>query len=205
MSLAQSARLDEQKNLSCLLKATALLVARRIPLTVEIVGDGPLRGALEGEAAALGISHVVRFWGLRADVPEFLKRWHAAVLPSWHEGQSNFLMEAMAARLPIAASDIAGNRELLHDGQAGRLFSPRAPGVGGNPAAFQRSPQQADGLGERARQFIEVYSVEAMVRAHVALYERLLRRVLPRVKRLDAVRVVNEPARVADAGGSPPA
>jgi glycosyltransferase involved in cell wall biosynthesis len=200
------ARLDEQKNLSCLLRATARLVADGVPVTIEIVGDGPLRGALEKEAATLGVSRLVTFWGLRPNVGEFLKRWHVAVLPSWHEGQSNFLMEAMAARLPIAASDIPGNRELLHNGQAGRLFSPRQPqALADILVDFQRNPKEAEALGERARQLIEGYSVEAMVSAHAALYERLLRQVMPRARRSEAGGIAGEPARVADAGRTPPA
>lgn len=169
------ARLDWQKNLPCLLKAVALQARQRPGLRLEIVGDGEERQNLTREVEALGTASIVTFWGMRDDVPELMKRWDAAVLPSWHEGQSNFLMEAMAARLPIAASDIPANRELLEGGRAGRLFAPEDPqALADILGGFRDDPASARALGEQALAVIQGYSVDTMVLRHVEMYERLM-------------------------------
>lgn len=175
------ARLDEQKNLSCLLKAAAVLRDRGMEVRVEIVGDGPLRTELISEAGALGVGDRVVFHGARSDVAELLQTWDAAVLSSWHEGLSNFLMEAMAARLPIAASDIPANRELLQDGAAGRLFAPTEPAALADILAdFDARRDAAASLGRAAGQAIQAYSVEVMSLRHLELYAQQLGADTPR-------------------------
>jgi colanic acid/amylovoran biosynthesis glycosyltransferase len=166
------ARLDEQKNLSCLIQAAALLRDKGLAVRIEIAGDGPMERALKDEAAALRLSQQLVFLGARDDVPALLQTWQAAVLPSWHEGLSNFLMEAMAAGLPIAASDIPANRELLAQGTAGRLFPPTQPdALAAILLDFAQRPDAAKALGEAAALAISPYSVEQMCQRHLQLYQ----------------------------------
>ena len=89
---------------------------------VWLAGDGPIRPACEGLAAALNLSERVRFWGNRTDVPQLLAAADAVVLSSHYEGLSLSSIEGMAAGKPVIASDVAGLRDTV--GGAGLLFPP---------------------------------------------------------------------------------
>ncbi len=99
---------------------TAHAVLRAMPeARFLLVGDGALRPQLETRARELGIAHAVVFAGRRIDVPALLGRCQLAVSASHSEGLSNALMEAMAARLPVVATGVGGNVELVRDGRTG--------------------------------------------------------------------------------------
>jgi glycosyltransferase involved in cell wall biosynthesis len=115
------ARLDSQKGLNVLLDAVARLRKLESALEIWMVGDGPLRGALEARCRRLALQGKVRWLGWRRDVPELLKASDLFVLPSHFETTSIALLEALAAGLPIVATDVGDNRRLLKDGRAGRL------------------------------------------------------------------------------------
>lgn len=175
--IGTACRLVPQKNLSCLIQAAARLAAAGRDYRVDIAGEGPVGPALEQEARALGVASTVRFLGPRRDVPALLAEWDIAVLASWDEGLSNFLMEAMAAGLPIVASDIPSNRELLEHGRSGLLFPADDPGAFADAlSSLMSDPTRAAKLGEQAAREIQRFSVEAMVEQHIALYERCLER-----------------------------
>ena len=78
-----------------------------------VVGEGPLRRPLEATCQAKGIAGRVHFAGWRTDVPEILAATDLLVLPSAWEGMPNVVLEAMASRRPVVASDVEGVRELL--------------------------------------------------------------------------------------------
>jgi glycosyltransferase involved in cell wall biosynthesis len=87
------------------------------------VGDGAERKALEEFVAATpGLRGHVRFLGQRSDIPEFLSAIDTYVLPSLCEGISNSLLEAMATGLPVVASKVGGNPEVIVEGETGLLF-----------------------------------------------------------------------------------
>ncbi len=90
-------------------------------LRLMLVGDGPLREALEQQVLELGIQESVWMTGDRQDVSELLQLFDLFVLPSLGEGISNTLLEAMATGLPVVATDVGGNPELVEDGVNGRL------------------------------------------------------------------------------------
>lgn len=113
-------QLIQRKGLDILLKAVAKLDWPH--LRVAIVGEGEERKSLEGIANSLGIENRVRFFGFRNDRMEFLKGLDAFVLPSRLEGIPRCLMEAMAARIPVVASDTPGCADLIHDEETGLLF-----------------------------------------------------------------------------------
>ena len=114
------ARLDKQKGHIYLLNA-----ARDVSGAVFVfAGDGPERTSLEDAARELGVTEKVVFLGSRKDVPELLKASDIFVLPSLFEGLPLSIMEAMAARKPVIASDIGGVRELLKNGETGILTPP---------------------------------------------------------------------------------
>ncbi|HEX6373124.1 MAG TPA: glycosyltransferase [Longimicrobium sp.] len=115
------ARVVAQKRLDRLLDAVA-----RLPDDVHCIlaGDGPLRGALERQARALGIAGRVHFLGHRADVWEVLAALDLFVATSDREGMSNAMLEALAAEVPVVSTAVSGTDEALRPGWDGI-----APGV----------------------------------------------------------------------------
>jgi glycosyltransferase involved in cell wall biosynthesis len=141
------ARLTAWKGVDTVIAALgALLEAGQSTVRLVVVGDGPDRARLERLAAALPTG-AVRFTGEIAK-PE-VGRWMAAAdglaLCSGYEGLSHVLLEAMAAGLPVVASDVGGNRALIHDGHDGLLVPFR------DVPATQRALSEALSDGPRAR------------------------------------------------------
>lgn len=91
--------------------------------TLDVFGDGPLRGELERQALALGLDGQVRFRGYRRDVRAFLPRYRAYVHASYSESSSLAIIEAMAAGLPIVTADIGPISELCDEGIEARFWS----------------------------------------------------------------------------------
>jgi len=118
-------RLAEVKNQKSLLLALKLLFQAdstlRDRVRLLIVGDGPKRRNLEQTAVNLGLQDVVWFPGDRKDIPDLLNSMNIFVLPSLGEGISNTILEAMACELPVVASDVGGNPELVIHNQNGLL------------------------------------------------------------------------------------
>ena len=119
------ARLGPQKGLHILIDAVAQVVPERPDLRVVIVGDGPLRGALETQAATLGVSSNISFVGMASGdaVRQHLLAARAFVLPSFAEGLPVVLMEALALRRPVITTWVAGIPELV-DNSVGWLSPP---------------------------------------------------------------------------------
>jgi glycosyltransferase involved in cell wall biosynthesis len=122
-SVLSVARMDRDKGLDILISAAAYLKNRVDGLSLTLVGDGPLRGELEDQAAELGISGIVRFTGAieQEDVRNEYARADVFVLPSFWEGIPVVLMEAMAVGVPVVATRITGIPELINDGENGLL------------------------------------------------------------------------------------
>jgi glycosyltransferase involved in cell wall biosynthesis len=120
-------RLIELKRHTDLLVAVAELRGRGWPLKLWIVGDGPLRNALEAEASALGLASAVHFLGQREDVPDLLRLADVFVFTSESEGLPNAVIEAALAGCPIVATDIPGVRAIVADSATGLLVPVRRP------------------------------------------------------------------------------
>jgi len=170
-------RLAAQKRLDDLVWAIELLGHHAPTAHLLLVGDGPERSRLEQFSEQAGCRRRIRFAGHRDDVAAIWAASDMAWLASDFEGQSNSLMEAMAAGLPVIASDIPANAELVTDGVTGNLVPV------GDAAAFARctaglieAPERARVLGRAARQrMLEEFSVRSAVDAHARLYRRLVR------------------------------
>ena len=124
-------RLHEQKNVAMLLRVLADLRERTTtPMHVDIVGDGPLRKQLAELAQSLGLSAQVVWhrWCGKEQVASMYRRASCFVNPSLYEGMPNTVLEAMASGLPVVASDIGGNNELVVPGVTGFLFDLAKPG-----------------------------------------------------------------------------
>jgi len=168
-------RLAAQKRIEDLVWAIELLGHQAPTAHLLIVGDGPGREDLQRFAQQVGCPQRVHFAGHRDDVPEIWAGSDVGWLASDFEGQSNSLMEAMAAGLPVVASNIPANAELVIDGQTGHLVEVGdAAEFAKRTARLIENPQQAQASGHAARQrILEHFSVEANIDAHTRLYHRL--------------------------------
>ncbi len=133
--------------------------------------DRGIQNDLERLAASLGVSDRVHFLGRRNDVPLLLMAMDLYVMASHEEGFSNALLEAMAAGLPIVATDVGGNREALGDGVAGILVPPHAAlALALAINTLLADEAQRARLAAQAKARALQYNVAAMVDAHIALY-----------------------------------
>jgi glycosyltransferase involved in cell wall biosynthesis len=154
------------------LRAAAHVYAQDSRARFVLVGDGPLRPALEALAASLGLGPRVVFAGTRADMPRVLSALDVVAVPSHSEGMSNALLEAMAMALPVVATRVGGNPDVVRDGVTGRLVPPR------DPAALARAlgelvkdPAARQSLGRAARRHVaDNLSLSGMVRRYEELY-----------------------------------
>ena len=121
-------RLEEQKGHAYFIRACAEVYRERKEVEFWVVGAGPLQEPLRALAAELGLAAAVRFWGRRDDVPELLPQADVLVSSSLWEGFPTVLLEAMAARLPVVATDVSGSRELVRDGRPACWYRPAMPG-----------------------------------------------------------------------------
>jgi len=158
------ARLEHSKDHETLIEAVAL-VARHRPIELVIVGDGSRRRDLEALARARGIEEQVRFLGTRRDVPEILGTLDAfaySVKPD--EGLGIALIEAMAARVPIVATDVGACKEVLENGALGTLVPYRDPAAMAEAleAVAARGPEIAERVQQAARSAAHRFSMEAM-------------------------------------------
>ncbi|XAM01485.1 glycosyltransferase [Phycisphaeraceae bacterium D3-23] len=122
--VVQAARFHPVKDHATALRAWRRVHAELPSARLVLLGDGPLRGELEALAAELGIAGTVRFMGRVPDVRGLLPGADVALLSSLSEGLSVTLLEAMAAGLPVVATGVGGNPELVADGVTG-LLAPR--------------------------------------------------------------------------------
>lgn len=165
-------RLWPQKRYKDLIWAAELLKVVRSDTHLVIVGDGPQRWRLERFRDQVQIGDRVHFLGERNDVPQLLPHLDCFWLGSGYEGQSNALMEAMLAGVPVVASDIPGNRDLIVPGESGLLFpvGDRA-GLARSTLRILESPALAQQLGQAARQRMQTeFSVPRMIERYAEFY-----------------------------------
>lgn len=152
--------------------------ALRERLRLVMVGDGPLRAQAAAVLQQAGMADLAWLPGERADVPEVMRGLDAFVLPSMAEGISNTILEAMASGLPVLATDVGGNPDLVAAGQTG-LLVPAGDDDAMAAALLQwtADPAAATAMGRAGRARVEEeFSLQAMVAAYQGLYERLLER-----------------------------
>jgi glycosyltransferase involved in cell wall biosynthesis len=168
-------RLSEQKAPLDLLEGFALFARERPDAILVLVGDGPLRGAVESRAAELGLADRVRLAGLRRDVPRLLRAFDVFALASRWEGLPRVFPQAMAAGLPIVATRVDGAIEAISEGETGFLVEPGDfPALARALGALLDDPGLRRRMGEAARFRVEEFSAERMVRQHGDLYVALL-------------------------------
>jgi sugar transferase (PEP-CTERM/EpsH1 system associated) len=145
---------------------------------LALAGDGPLRQAALDELARAGLLEAAWAPGSRDDVPAVMRALDLFVLPSLAEGISNTLLEAMASGLPVVATRVGGNPELVEEGVTGMLVPAADPAA---LAAAMREYVLDPGLCRRhagaARRAAEQrFGLDVMVKNYLDLYDRLAAR-----------------------------
>jgi glycosyltransferase involved in cell wall biosynthesis len=131
---------------------------------------------LKGRSQNSDTADSVHFVGAVNNPVDYLRAADIFVLPSFAEGMSNSLLEAMSVGLPVIASRIGGNTDLLTDETAGLLIEPQdVEGWCRAISQLLENPEQAQKLGRAAREIVtSQYSIRVIVDQYLAIYERLL-------------------------------
>ncbi len=173
-------RLEPQKDYPNLIRAMRRVVSDAHSSTrLLIAGQGPLHEIIERQIADLELAKNVRLLGVRTDIPQLLNAADGFVLASAWEGLSIALLEAAATALPIVATDVGGNSEIVIDGETGFLVPPR------NPDALAEAmlrlmnlpPEQRLAMGQAGRSHTMAnFDMERIVDRWEQLYLQLLER-----------------------------
>jgi glycosyltransferase involved in cell wall biosynthesis len=160
-----------------LIQAASLVLDKHPSTRFLIVGDGLLRKRLEDQAKDLNIHSTVIFTGERKDIPEILSLMDVFVLPSFsREGLGLAIIEAMAAKKPVVATEIGGIPEAVNKGKTGFLVPP------GDPAALAtaivellQNPKKAKEMGEKGRaRVMERFTKTKMLSEIQEVYQSLV-------------------------------
>jgi len=171
------ARLVPDKGLECFLEMAVRIRVSRSDVQFLIVGDGPLRGALEQKADRLGIRADVVFAGHRTDVPHLMQMMDMFVLPTRREGFGVVFAEAMATGKATVGSQIGPVAEVVEDGVTGYLASPDDPDAFAARALdLLNDEQKRRAFGEAGRRRVEArFSTARMCETIEQHYQRLLK------------------------------
>jgi len=146
------------------------------PVKLLIVGDGPARENIENLITKKRMQNDIELLGIRNDIPDLLNLSDCFVLSSHSEGLSCSIIEAMAAGLPVVATDVGGNCELVRDGRSGYLVSPN------DPIAFAEKLRILIEDKAKRKQFghislkiaQEKYSIDTMITRYVEIYRAMI-------------------------------
>jgi glycosyltransferase involved in cell wall biosynthesis len=168
-------RLARVKDPETLIRAFALVHARRPAARLVLVGDGSLRGSCETLVAQLGLADRVVFAGVRRDVAEILPAFDVTALSSLDEGLPRTILESMATGVPVVATAVGGVPEVVIDDVTG-LLVPRAdpPALAQALRRVLDDPPLGHRLATSARDLLGGFDVSTMVRQTEVLYAELV-------------------------------
>lgn len=166
----------DQANLArAFVRVLELSPALKKRLRLVMIGDGPLLGDVRTILEEAGALHLAWLPGERRDAPAILRGLDCFVLPSLAEGISNTILEAMASGLPVIATSVGGNPELVAQGKTGELVPPSDPeALAERILRYAQHPDAARAAGRAGRERTErQFSLSGMVARYDALYTRL--------------------------------
>ncbi|HBY02384.1 MAG TPA: hypothetical protein DEG92_07610, partial [Rikenellaceae bacterium] len=162
----------KEKGHEDLVRAFALVLESLPNARLKFIGGGHLLPGLKNLAGDLGISEKITFVGHSNDVPSQLKDATVFILPSHSEGISNALLEAMAMGIPVIATKVGGNTEVVIDSLSGFLVEPQNPEVLANAMlSIITNKKQLLKMGEEAQKRIgDLFTFERMIQKYHELY-----------------------------------
>jgi glycosyltransferase involved in cell wall biosynthesis len=148
-------------------------------MRLVMVGEGPLRAQAQAVLNAAGVGALAWLPGERSDIGHVMRGLHAFALPSLAEGVSNTILEAMASGLPVVATAVGGNADLVVQGKTGYIVPAAHPqAMALRLAELASSPERACKLGRAGRQRVQgAFSLTSMVATYQALYDQQLGRI----------------------------
>jgi glycosyltransferase involved in cell wall biosynthesis len=172
-------RFEIAKDYPNMLRAFATVRRQQPGAVLLLVGRGSLQGETEALARELGLGDAVRFVGVRSDVAEVMSAADGYVMSSAWEGMPMVLLEAAAAALPIVATEVGGNHEVVRQGETGFLVPPRDPeALGQAMLRLGRLPApERRAMGQRGRDHIRShYDLGRVAQRWEDLYREVLAR-----------------------------
>lgn len=164
--------LNKNKNTLHLIDAVKNIEAENVKYL--ICGEGPLKQAYEDKIKELDLAHRVKVLGFRRDVPKILNSADVFVMPSYREGLSKAMMEAMAYGLPVVASKIRGNTDLIGDNEGGILLAPEdTQGFTDALKSLSTNKSMCDHYSFRNKEYIKNFSIETVLQQMKNIYEEI--------------------------------
>jgi len=169
-------RLAGVKDQATLIRAFRLLFDVNPVVRLVIAGDGPMRENLQALIDELELTDVVWISGDRNDIPDILRTFDLFVLPSLGEGISNTILEAMATGLPIVATDVGGNPELVQQGENGYLVPARDPErLAECIGILMQSAEQRKAMGAASLERVKrQFDWERTLASYLSVYDEVL-------------------------------
>jgi sugar transferase (PEP-CTERM/EpsH1 system associated) len=186
-------RMAAVKDFPNLVRAFQLMLDKeptgRARLRLLIVGDGIHRQTCIDMVQRAGLQDLAWFPGERADIAELMRAMDIFVLPSLGEGISNTILEAMSSGLPVVATRVGGNAELVTEGITGKLVPPGDPErLAEALLDYYREPELLPNHGKTARRLIESsFTMQAMTEGYVEVYDKVLRQYTANHRRCSPV------------------
>jgi glycosyltransferase involved in cell wall biosynthesis len=172
-------RFEVAKDYPNMLQAFAMVRDREPRAVLLLVGRGSLQHEAEALVREIGLGDSVRFLGVRHDVPEVMSAADAYVMSSAWEGMPMVLLEAAAAGLPIVATRVGGNHEVVQEGETGFLVPPRDAEALAKTMIrmMELSSDQRRAMGALAREHVRTeYGLERVAEQWESLYRQVLTR-----------------------------
>jgi glycosyltransferase involved in cell wall biosynthesis len=199
-------RLVEQKDPMLTLDVIAAVRDRGIDFTLDVVGDGHLKPAVQRRAAELGVAELIRWHPPSLEMARWYRSADLLLMTSVFEGVPYVIYEALAMEVPVVAPALPGNLEFM-DADSGAIVDPRddVDAYADALALLLEDDALRRDRGERSRQrMLRDFSLREMAARHEQLYDRLLARRPVSARRAGALPSTGEGRFAADAEGPPP-
>lgn len=169
------AHLTDNKGHKHLLQAAKILKEKEPKIKLVVVGEGPLKMELNRQVRQIQVQDMVFFLGFREDIPQILASLDLFVLSSYLEGMGSSILDAMACRLPVVATQVGGIPEVVIHGETGLLVPPRRPEALADAVLKLYGDRTfASSLGQKGYELVhQRFSAEAMADKIIRLYENL--------------------------------
>lgn len=169
-------RIDPVKNYAAVIEAFHIVSSKYKNIKMIIVGEGPDFKDIEAKIEGMGLSGSILMLGSRDDVYNLLQCFDVFIQPSFYEGLSNTILEAMATGLPVIASRVGGNPDVIKEDENGLLFSPGdVDGLANAIEKMYLNKELRENMASANKaKIVNEFSLEKMVAQYERYYQKLL-------------------------------